>query len=63
MPTVSIYSVLTFWDADCPSPKLIHCLVGIEVDLWASAYSRTCFRADRRFLIASILVRGSEMLI
>lgn len=31
MPTVSIYSVLTFWDADCPSPKLIHCLVGIEV--------------------------------
>lgn len=32
MPTVSIYSVLTFWDADCPSPKLIHsCLIGIEV--------------------------------
>lgn len=35
MPTVSIYSVLTFWDADCPSPKLIHsCLIGIEVDLF-----------------------------
>lgn len=34
MPTVSIYSVLTFWDADRPSPKLIHCLIGIEVDLF-----------------------------